>query len=264
MKTIELPVEQMLPRMIDARVFEFEKGQARKRKRKTYVYEVGFYLGGSGAIFVEDREYRVHYGDVRFTKPGTRLNSIPQYKCYTLVFDFGENNTIYKNQILDNLPEYFTTRGEHIKLVEDIIKSFRSNNVSEKLRCNALMMQLIYELFRIIYSRKKYSDTVRKCIGYMEENFAKSITLEKLGEISGYSHIHIMRIFRKETGQTPHEWLTEMRINRAKELLSTTTETIEQIAVDCGFKSDSHFKILFKKLTGFTPGMFRKNTSEIY
>ncbi|MBQ8003832.1 MAG: hypothetical protein IJ299_01935, partial [Oscillospiraceae bacterium] len=91
MKIVELPIEQMLPRIIDARVYEFEKGAQRKRKRKTYVYEIGFYLGGTGSIFIGDKEYPVHYGDVRFSKPGARLNSSPQYKCYTLVFDFGEN-----------------------------------------------------------------------------------------------------------------------------------------------------------------------------
>ena len=264
MKTVELPIEQMLPRIIDARVYEFEKGLPSKRKRRTYVYELGFYIGGGGSILVEDREYKVRYGDVRFTKPGTRLNSTPPYKCYTLVFDFGSNDTMYKNQILDNIPEYFSTSGEQIKLVEDILKSFRSNDATEKLKCNALMMTLIFSLFKGIYSKRKYSDSVRLCIGYMEENFSKSINLEELGEISGYSHIHIMRIFRKETGQTPHEWLTEIRINHAKELLSVGEKTIEQIAEECGFHSDSHFKILFKKMTGMPPGKYRKNTSGVY
>lgn len=264
MKTVELPIEAMLPRVIDARPYEFDKGMPRKRPRKTYVYELGFYLGGDGSIFVEDCQYPVRYGDIRFSKPGTTLNSAPKYKCYTLVFDFGENNVIYKNQILDNIPEYFPTRGEQIRLFEEIIKSFRSNDVSEKLRCNALLMQLIFELFQSLYSKKKYSDAVRACIGYMEESYKDSITLERLGELSGYSHIHTMRMFRRETGQTPHEWLTEIRINRAKELLSTSTKTLEEIADECGFRSDSHFKILFKKTTGFTPGMYRKNTSRIY
>ncbi len=264
MKTVELPIEAMLPRLIDARVFEYEKGVPKKQRRRTYVYEIGFYLGGNGTIYIDDREYQVHYGDVRFTKPGARLNSAPQYKCYTLVFDFGENDTVYKNFLLDNIPEYFSTRGDQLRLVEDIIKSFRSNNITEKLRSNALMMQLIYELFQSVYSKRKYSDTVRTCIGYMEENYRESITLERLGEISGYSHIHIMRLFRQETGQTPHEWLTEIRMNRAKELLGGSEETIERIAETCGFKSDSHFKILFKRITGFTPGVYRKNTSQIY
>ncbi len=261
MKSIDLPIELMLPRVIDAREFKFERRNPRKRQRIAYVYELGFYLGGDGVIFVNGKEYSIHYGDIRFSKPGTILNSSPPYKCYTLVFDFGENNIIYQNQVLDNIPEYFSTRGETARLFERIIRSNRSNDVSEKLHCNALLMQLIFELF---HSNKKYSEAVRLCIGYMEENYKDAITLEKLGEISGYSHIHTMRLFRKETGQTPHEWLTEIRINRAKELLSTESVTIEEIADECGFRSDSHFKILFKKITGFTPGTYRKNISEIY
>ena len=264
MKNTELPIELMLPRIIDAREFEFLRTMPVKRKRKTYVYELGFYLGGDGKILIEDEEYPVHYGDIRFSKPGTQLNSEPKYKCYTLVFDFGENNVIYQNQILDNIPPYFSTRGETAHLFEEIIHCCRSNDVSEKLHCNALLMQLIFELFHSLYSKKKYSDAVRVCIGYMEENFRENITLLKLGELSRYSHIHIMRLFRRETGQTPHEWLTEIRINRAKALLSDGSHTLEEIADECGFRSASHFKILFKQLCGFTPGTYRKNTSGIY
>ena len=264
MKNRELPIELMLPRIIDAREYEFDRKMPLKRQRKTYVYELGFYLGGDGSIFAEDREYPVHYGDIRFSKPGSRLNSVPKYKCYTLVFDFGENNVIYENQILDNIPEYFSTRGETGRLFEEIIRANSSNDVSEKLHANALLMQLIFELFHSLHSKKKYSDAVRLCIGYMEEYYKDGITLEKLGEMSGYSHIHIMRLFRRETGQTPHEWLTGIRINRAKELLSIGGITLEEIADECGFRSDSHFKILFKKITGLTPGAYRKNTSEIY
>ncbi|MBE6965438.1 MAG: helix-turn-helix transcriptional regulator [Ruminococcaceae bacterium] len=264
MKYVELPIEQMLPRIIDAREFQYRHKNPIKRKRITYVYELGFYLGGDGRIFIEDEAYPVHYGDIRFSKPGTQLNSAPKYKCYTLVFDFGENNVVYENQILDNIPPYFSTRGETAHLFEEIIRCCRSNDASEKLHCNALLMQLIFELFHSLHSKKKYSDAVRLCIGYMEENYKEGITLEKLGELSGYSHIHIMRLFRQETGQTPHEWLTGIRINRAKNLLSDSNLTLEEIADECGFRSPSHFKILFKKLCGFTPGTYRKNTSGIY
>lgn len=264
MKNIELPIELMLPRIIDAREYEFLRKMPVKRKRKTYVYELGFYLGGDGTIFIEDEAYPVHYGDIRFSKPGTQLNSVPKYKCYTLVFDFGENNVIYQNQILDNIPPYFSTRGETAHLFEEIIRANRSNDASEKLHANALLMQLIFELFRSLYSKKKYSDAVRICIGYMEENYKEAITLETLGDLSGYSHIHIMRLFRRETGRTPHEWLTEIRINCAKTLLSEGSLSLEEIADECGFRSTSHFKILFKKLCGFTPGTYRKNTSGIY
>ncbi len=263
-KALDMPIEAMLPRIVDARSFELTGGELNRPIRTANLYEIGFYTGGRGSIIIEGDSHSVSFGDVRFIKPGTRLSSKPNYKCYTVVFDFGEEGVIYKNQILDNMPPYFSTNGETMHLFEGIIKSHRSSDGAQKLRANALLLTLIYELFSNLYSKKRYSNAVIKCISYMEENFKEEISLEKLGEISGYSNIHTMRIFKKETGQTPHEWLTEIRLKRAKEMLSTEDMALAEISEKCGFKSDSHFKILFKKLTGFTPGAYRKNTSKIY
>ncbi len=264
LKVIDLPIEAMFPRIIDARSFELTSGELKRPIRTANLYELGFYTGGGGTIIIEKEKHPVHFGDVRFIKPGTKLSSKPNYKCYTVIFDFGNSNTVYKNQILDNMPAYFKTNGEVLTYFEKIIKSHHSSDGVEKLNANALLMGLIYELFSSLYSKKKYSESVRKCILYMEENFGEEISLVKLSKISGYSDIHTMRIFKKETGQTPHEWLTKIRLNKAKEYLTSEELTITEIAEECGFKSDSHFKILFKKITGLTPGAYRKNTSKIY
>ena len=125
-------------------------------------------------------------------------------------------------------------------------------------------MQLIFEIYQSVYSEKEYSHPVKACIEYMKNNYKENITLKKLGELSSYSHIHILRLFKTETGISPHDWLTNIRINYAKEYLESTNIKISQIADLCGFSSDSHFKILFKKTTGFTPGNYRKNTNQIY
>ncbi len=259
MKSLELPVEAMLPRILLAREFELCATTEKTKGRVSYSYEIGFYLGGSGKLCVNGKEYAINYGDVRFTRPGTHLDSTPSYKCYTINFDFGENSTIYRNQILDNIPEYFNTTGELAKQFETVIKCFTSNEVHSKLRANAALMHIIYAVFDTFYSKKKYCDAVRRCIAYIEKNYADKVTLERLGEISGYSDLHTMRLFKHDTGRTPHEWLTEIRVNRAKELLSDGDKNIEEIASACGFGSESHFKILFKRITGITPGVYRKN-----
>ena len=264
MRQAELPVESMFPRIFYAREFEFKKTGPEKGGRVSFVYELGFYLGGDGKIVIGDNEYDVHFGDIRFVPPGTFLNSVPEYRCYTVTFDFGESNTIYKNQIIDSIPEYFQTTGELLKQFEELVKSVASTEAVEKIRQGAKLMQLISDIFEMFHLEKKYCKAVRACISYMEENYNDAITLKQLGEISGYSDIHTMRLFRRDTGQTPHEWLTNIRINRARELLTASDKTLEQIASECGFSSDSHFKILFKKTTGITPGAYRRGSSSIY
>ena len=178
MKSIELPVEAMLPRILLAREFELCATTEKTKGRVSYSYEIGFYLGGSGKLCVNGKEYAINYGDVRFTRPGTHLDSTPSYKCYTINFDFGENSTIYRNQILDNIPEYFNTTGELAKQFETVIKCFTSNEVHSKLRANAALMHIIYAVFDTFYSKKKYCDAVRRCIAYIEKNYADKVLLK--------------------------------------------------------------------------------------
>ncbi len=261
MHSVEIPVEAMLPRIIDARSFALTSAMQAKTPRIAQRYELSVYLEGDGVIIIGDETYPVHYGDIRFIKPGMCLYSKPSYRCYTVLFDFGENDLICRNQILDAIPVYFATKGAVVPLFEAIIKSHRSASIAEKLRANALLLQILYEIFSELHSKKAYSDAVRSCIGYMKAHYNEPITLETLGKVSGYSKIHIMRLFRKETGQTPHEYFSDMRINIARELLGTSNQTVEQIAEQCGFRSVAHFKVLFKKVTGLPPGSFRRNTN---
>lgn len=264
MKTVDTPIDLMLPRVLLARHFEYKKNMTLSKHRIAHTYELGFYLSGDGEVFINGKSNKIHYGDIRFSIPGTRLNSTPEYKCITITFDFGERGVVCKNQILENIPEYFSTAGELEGAFNEIIKHFNSTSVSAKLKLNASLMQLIAELFNANHSKKKYSEAVRDCIGYIKEHFSDKVTLQELSELSGYSGAHTTRIFKEETGQTPHEWLTNVRINRAKELLAMSEKTLEAIAEECGFASPAHFKILFKKTVGITPGIFRKNANQVY
>ena len=260
MKTKELSIEAMFPRIFSARHYSFFPETSKTNGRISRLYEVGMYLDDGGSVRIGENEYAIHYGDIRFVPPGVFLNSKPSYSCYTITFDFGESDTVYSNQILDNIPEYFHTNGKLRKLFEKIIESGNSNELHHKLKQPGLLIELISALFEETFFNKQYSPIVRECINYLELNYKEPVTLEKLSEISGYSTIHIIRLFRQDTGRTPHEWLTDIRIQHAKELLETTKKPLDEITFECGFRSDSHFKILFKKKTGLTPGIYRKTT----
>ena len=140
-------------------------------------------------------------------------------------------------------------------------KKKKTKNTPEMLASWLVPLFPVYYLKTIqSYWREKFAVILSKSFCHHFSNYGR----KKLGELSSYSHIHILRLFKTETGISPHDWLTNIRINYAKEYLESTNIKISQIADLCGFSSDSHFKILFKKTTGFTPGNYRKNTNQIY
>lgn len=83
------------------------------------------------------------------------------------------------------------------------------------------------------------------------------ISLEELAAEAGLSRFHFARAFREATGQPPHGYLTQRRIEKAKELLRHTDLSLAEIAFTVGFSSQSHFSATFRGRVGQTPRRFR-------
>lgn len=92
----------------------------------------------------------------------------------------------------------------------------------------------------------------------MLADLSQSMNTKELAASVGLSPFHFLRAFSASTGQTPHQWLSARRIERAKELLRHTQRPVTQIAVDLGFSSAGHFAARFRQMVGFTPCDWRR------
>jgi len=95
--------------------------------------------------------------------------------------------------------------------------------------------------------------------GKIEANLEADLSLESLAEESGYSRAHFLRMFRAATGLTPHQYVLDLRLRRAQERLRQAGSSIIDVAVSCGFSSQSHMTSVFRRRLEMTPGEFRRN-----
>lgn len=263
MQTLDLPVEQMLPRVLLAREYDTVAMRHKTVKRTSEYYELSFFTEGSGKVTIQGAEYPICRGAIRFTPPGVVLSSTPDYRCITVYFDFGPNTGVCHNPVLDGIPPFFETACGQLPLFEAILSAYSSEQITAKVRQNLLLLDLLATLFEETRSQDTYCDTVHLCIRYLRAHFAENITLETLGALTGYSGLHLMRLFVRDTGRTPHKWLTAIRMLHAQKLLTETEKNLEQIALECGFSSVSHFKTLFKEANACSPGTYRKNARQV-
>lgn len=103
------------------------------------------------------------------------------------------------------------------------------------------------------------SAAVRAGIAVMRERLGEPLTLADIAAEVHLSVYHFVRVFRGATGETPHRYLTRLRIERARELLTGTDLTIGQIARRCGFVSPGALSTAFLGQVGVRPSVYRKN-----
>jgi len=107
------------------------------------------------------------------------------------------------------------------------------------------------------------SRRLKLVLEYIEDALGQPIKLRELAALAGISARHFERAFRQSTGSSPHAYVMDRRLHRARDLLINRLELpIEQIALRLGFSSSSHFSSAFRRHTGLTPTDFRKTGSE--
>ncbi|TDY50788.1 AraC family transcriptional regulator [Paraburkholderia rhizosphaerae] len=91
-----------------------------------------------------------------------------------------------------------------------------------------------------------------------DNHLHEKLSIAILAEAAGLSVRHFARAFTQQVGETPHRWLMNLRIEKAKSRLAHSDDTITQIAQACGFSAQSHFTRVFKLMTGETPNQWRQ------
>lgn len=104
----------------------------------------------------------------------------------------------------------------------------------------------------------KYRYEIRTAIDIIEKSFCEQITLSSVAHIVGLSPNYLSRIFREEFGKSFNEFIIELRIEKAIQLLETSNLKVYEVAEAIGIPSYRYFSVLFRKRTGLTPKEYRK------
>ncbi len=146
----------------------------------------------------------------------------------------------------------------HIKRIIDLYSApstFESDIIAE-----TLILECLSKIIRTVSPKpvSEYSKPVYGCIEIINREYASEISLDSLSERVHISKFHLCRIFKKETGITPSEYLTQIRINKAKELLQSSDLSQEAICLETGICNSSYLCKLFLANEGITPAQYRK------
>jgi AraC family transcriptional regulator len=189
------------------------------------------------------------------------------------------------------LPEHFTQRAvveldrepreltladrtyfEHPQIAQlcDTLLGISWQGPDAQLRANEITHTVLSQLLhsqalkhREIMLRGGLAPAVRRRLAeYIDASLDQTLSLGRLATIACMSEYHVARMFRLSFGMPPHAWIAARRVERARQLLKSTSLPLQQIADACGYADISHFSHRFRQDIGIAPSKYRRIISE--
>lgn len=225
-------------------------------------YQLYYVTRGSLFMTLGQSIFTLSKNDLLMVKKHISIKmSTSNCEFYTLSFD-GKLAPDYMGNLVDS-----DDNGRSIADFSNIVMFFvRLKELSMYDLQNDAYVSLNIEAILVeVYSRKYYGNQVDapqsyaiiQALFYIEQNVGGKITLKDLSEFVGYSVYHFSRLFKKEVGMPPYEYITNFRLGLAKHLLITTKKQIKDIALECGYKNEINFYSLFRKNEHMSPRKYR-------
>ena len=252
-----------------------------------YDYELEFFVYSKGSMIIDNKEYDISKGDVVFRKPGQYTQGIMPYSCYLICFDLlGTSNKDpetydftkeqefqcnYSNTILDEIPPVFKPSNyrKYQEMFDLVLKEFINPREYSEILLKSSVLRIIYEICSDIknpfVSKESINSAhymaVKRAMEYIETNLKEKINLEKVASVANLSPTYFHKVFTNTLGMTPTEYITKVRIDKAKELLVKTNIPVYEVALECGYENIPYFSYTFKNRNNIAPGEFRKRHS---
>ena len=169
-----------------------------------------------------------------------------------------KNYAIIMNTLLRKAAE---RGGVHPLYLDSVSSGFamKIEELGDFSKAHDLMAEMFYTYCRLVqkHSTKNFSPTVRKVILLIEADLSANLTLSSLAASQNVSAGYLSTVFKRETGKTLTEYISDKRIELASHLLASTHLQVQTIALHCGIMDVQYFSKIFKKKTGKTPKEYR-------
>ncbi|TYP71060.1 response regulator transcription factor [Paenibacillus methanolicus] len=164
-------------------------------------------------------------------------------------------------QLLNIISEVAEDRGLVSPQLDGALRNSRdaAQEAPTLAELSRLVLQRIETLFGTLGTFDSVSRKISGTIRFIKENYSDpELTTQKIAAHSNFSHTYLCALFKKHTGKTLNEYITEVRMERAKELLKDSDLKLYEIASSIGYPGANYFSTLFKKHTGCSPTTFMK------
>lgn len=243
--------------------------------------EIRYIFSGTGKYLIDNKIYNVKPGDIVICNPGVKHKNIFDSSNEPIIeFHAGftdihirnlPDNTLYikNNYPLLDIPS--NHRQEFVKCCYEILSEQETRKPYNDLMIKSLFMKLLVLIIRELYPQQNQNEIPAGCnfessnktyivntiISYLNENYERKVSLNKISQNMYLSPVYISKLFKEETGESPINYLIQIRLEKAKHILvNEKNKSIKDVAKSVGYDDAYYFSKLFKKYYGISPSYY--------
>lgn len=240
--------------------------------------ELSFITSGSVDYLIEGEKYTLKKGQVLISNPGVYHQELFEANTNCRELHIGLTNlNLFSNVKKDyidignkNVLTFTKYKDEILKSCLEIVEEQKTYNQTSPFMLKSLVMKLLVLLYREIneddttrdskefsFKSREKKALVESITKYLTENYTEDISLYTLSKNMYLSPVYISKIFKELMGDSPINYLIQIRLSKAKELLADSKLSIKSIAKMVGYSDPYYFSKLYKKYYGVSPNKSR-------
>ncbi len=252
-----------------AGIFRFVE-EYRFRQHSHEEYEINYINTGQAVMQIEGHEVTIHQGQCVVIPPHRKhsFRVISKIGCKLTQLEMSlemknqDEEFLMKDGKVEN---YYVIKNcdEIAPLIERIARVFRKNETEQNeffQKISAIEMMIILNYY-INQDEKKLSFRVtyglKQAVTWIQDHFDEPVNLEAVAEEAGISSRYLRKYFSEVMGKSCIQYITELRMEKAKHLLWETNKNILDIAIETGYENAQYFSRVFRKTEGITPQKYR-------
>jgi len=217
--------------------------------------ELIFHLSGQATVYFGNKTLITTPGAIRFLPKGEVSQYIVdrEIRGECIFFDFHSDRPISDEAFVLNITENDRIRA----LFKKAFSVWVSKREGYYFECISLLYKIFTELQKETYLPEKVFEKIKPALDYIDEHFRnEDISAEHLAELCGISYSYLKKLFVAHFGLSPKQYIIQMKMNYARDLLQTERYSIAQVAEQCGFRDVYFFSRQFKAHTGVSPSRY--------
>ena len=216
--------------------------------------DLTFVIDGYSTYYINNTPYELHSGEAIFI-PSGEYRQAHTNGMHCVAFNF-------ELEVLADftLPSKFKWDENPFILpyLKDFSREWLAKAENYQMKCKAIFLLILYELLKL-NSNTKYNFHIEQIKKYILDHLTEKICIKNIAELIGLNSVYCGALFKEYENCTIIEYINQMRINKALELLQFESFNISQIAYQTGFEDIYYFSRVFKQIKGVSPSEYRRS-----